>query len=245
MNTIVHTKRIRTAFAAIVCCFVSIALAQQKVTIHFANKVGDKNLQLVTETYENSFGETFTVNMFKYYISKIVLVDADTKHYAFPNDYYLVDEADSTSKTITLTTSAKRINDIQFLIGVDSIKNVSGTQTGSLDPMNGMFWTWNTGYVFAKLQGVSSAAKVAGNQFSWHVGGFKTGENALKFIRLNVGQNIKTKDLVINIEADLNQWFGAKNKLKISEHPICHSPGELAKRFADNYTNMFSISTTN
>ena len=237
--------RINVALAAIVCCILTTASAQQTVTIHFTNKVGNKNLHLFTEIYENSFGETFTVNKFKYYISKIVLVDADAKYYAFPNNYYLIDEADSTSKTITLTTSATCINDLQFIIGVDSIKNVTGVQTGALDPINSMFWTWNSGYVFAKLEGVSKAAKVAGNLFSWHVGGFRYNENALRVVRINIGNNVKTKNLVINIASDINQWFEAKQNLKISQHPICHSPGELAMKFADNYATMFSISTNN
>ncbi|MBC7651565.1 MAG: hypothetical protein H7101_07440, partial [Deinococcales bacterium] len=137
------------------------AFAQHTITIQFRNKVGNDLLQLGA-TYKNSFGEDMLINKCKYYISKIVLIDSDDKYYVFPNDYYLIDEADSATKKFTITTIAKRINAIQFLIGVDSIKNVSGVQTGALDPINGMFWTWNSGYVFAKLEGVSSAAKVPG-----------------------------------------------------------------------------------
>ena len=66
--------RLYVTVAAIVCCILTNASAQQTVTIHFTNKVGDKNLHLSTEIYENNFGEIFTVNKFKYYISKIVLV---------------------------------------------------------------------------------------------------------------------------------------------------------------------------
>ncbi len=227
------------------CSMCSIAFAQQKLTLHFKHKVGDKNLHLFTETYENSFGETFTINKFKYYISKIVLFDSDAKQYAFPNNYYLIDAADSASKSISVFTTAKRIASIQFLIGVDSIKNVSGVQTGVLDPMNGMFWTWNSGYVFAKLEGVSTAAKVPGNLFSQHIGGFKNGENATRQIMLTVDSWQLTGKNLITIEADINKWFQSTHTIKISQHPICHSPGELAMQFADNYANMFSISTTN
>ena len=227
------------------CSMGSMAFAQQKLTINFVNKVGDKNLQLFTETYENSFGETFTINRFKYYISKIVLIDSDAKLYAFPNNYYLIDEADSASKRISISTTAKHIIGINFLIGIDSIKNVTGVQTGALDPMNGMFWTWNSGYVFAKLEGVSTAAKVPGNLFSQHIGGFKNGENAARQIKLTVDSWQLTGKNLLTIEADINKWFQSTHTIKISQHPICHSPGELAMQFADNYANMFSISTTN
>jgi hypothetical protein len=233
------------AVTAIVCCILSTAFAQQKLTIHFANKVGDKHLQLFTETYENGFGETFTINRFKYYISNIVLIDSDAKQYTYPNDYYLIDAADSASRSITISTNAKRIVGIQFLIGVDSIKNVTGVQTGALDPMNGMFWTWNSGYVYAKLEGVSIAAKVPGNLFSQHIGGFKNGENATRQIKLAVDSWRLTGRNSITIKADLNKWFQSSHTLKISQQPICHSPGDLAIQFADNYASMFSISTTN
>ena len=118
-------------------------------------------------------------------------------------------------------------------------------QIGSLDPMHGMFWTWNSGYIMAKLEGVSSAAKVPGNLFSYHVGGFKTGESALRFVRLNIGENIKTNHLNIVIEADINKWFQSAHTIKITEHPICHSPGNLAMQIADNYATMFKIVSVN
>ena len=216
-------------------------IAQQKITIRFNNKVGEKNLRLATETYYNAFGEPFTINKFRYYISKIVLIDINGKKYSYPNDYFLIDEADSTSKTIKLTTVAKHITGIQFLIGVDSIKNVSGVQTGSLDPMKGMFWTWNTGYVFAKLEGQSDSSHAPSHYFSYHVGGFRKNENALRFVRLDIGENIKTNNRIINITADVLKWFNTSHPIKIMQSAICHQPGILAIQLADNYSNMFTI----
>lgn len=234
----------RLYIVLLLSCVFTATFAQQTITIQFRNTIGIDVLQL-GETYKTSLGEDVTINKYKYYISKIFLVDSDIKYYGFPNDYYLIDEADSATKTITITTGAKRINDIQFLLGVDSIKNVSGVQTGVLDPMHGMFWTWNTGYVMAKIEGVSSVAKVPGNLFSYHVGGFKTGESTMRFIRLNIGENIKTNNLKIVIEADINKWFQSVHNIKIAKHPICHSPGNLAMQIADNYATMFKIVSVN
>ena len=49
--------------------------------------------------------------------------------------------------------------ELQFLLGVDSLHNVSGAQTDDLDPAKDMFWTWNSGYVMAKMEGNSPAVK--------------------------------------------------------------------------------------
>ena len=130
------------------------------ITLQFVNKAGEKLLN-ADSIYTNPFGETFKVRTFKYYISHIVLQDDATgKKQFFNNDYFLVDEADSASKKITLQTSISNVSSVHFLLGVDSLKNVSGIQTGNLDPSKGMFWTWNTGYVMAKLEGNSPLAGI-------------------------------------------------------------------------------------
>ncbi|MBC7722784.1 MAG: hypothetical protein H7068_12220 [Pedobacter sp.] len=218
--------------------------AQQKLTLLFKNKVGNEVLVL-GKSYKNPFGEDIIINKFKYYISNILLVDDKGKSTSIAKNFFLIDEADSASKTIQLLVNFSQIKEIYFLLGVDSIRNISGVQTGALDPMNGMFWTWNSGYIMAKLEGVSSVAKVPGNLFSQHIGGFKNGENAAREIKLTVDSWRLTGGNSITIEANINKWFQSISLIKISEHPICHSPGELAMKFADNYATMFSISSTN
>lgn len=69
---------------------------------------------------------------------------------------------------------------ITFLIGVDSLHNVSGAQTGALDPVNDMFWTWNSGYVMAKLEGNSSSSPQMNQKFEYHIGGYSGKHNVVK-----------------------------------------------------------------
>lgn len=223
---------------------ISNVSAQQKLTLQFKNKVGKELLEL-GKSYKNPFGEDMVINKFKYYISNIFLVDDKGKSIPISKDYFLIDEAESVSKSIHLLVNIPQIKAIYFLLGVDSIRNVSGVQTGALDPMNGMFWTWNSGYIMAKLEGVSAAAKVSGNFFSHHIGGFKTGENTARLIKLTVDSRQLADGKPITIEADINRWFQSVHNIKISEYPICHSLSKLSMQFADNYANMFSISTNN
>ena len=127
---------------------------------------------------------------------------------------------------------------IEFLLGVDSIRNVSGIQTGALDPAKGMFWTWNSGYIMAKLEGESPLANAAGNRFTYHIGGFRFGINTVRKISLNIANNQNNE---IHINADINQWFKSKSEIRIAETNNCQTPGTLAVKFADNYANMFTI----
>jgi hypothetical protein len=218
--------------------FVPAQTASPGIIIHFKHRVGKKPLRLFNETYTNHFGEPFIVSKFKYYVSAIVLTGADGKQSSFPANYYLVNEEDSISTTIVLPVTG-RLKAISFVIGVDSAKNVSGVQTGSLDPLNAMFWTWNSGYVFAKLEGQSDASHAPAHSFSWHVGGFRQKENALRKITLAIDSY--AADNTITINADILPWFNAVHSLKITETPVCHQPGDIAVQLADNYSTMFSV----
>jgi len=210
-------------------------------TIRFNHVVGSKALRLFDETYTNSSGEPFVISKFRYYISHISITDNSGKQIDFPNNYYLVNEEDSLSKEIHLPVSSS-LQEISFVIGVDSIKNVSGVQTGSLDPANGMFWTWNSGYVFAKLEGQSNASTGPAHSFSWDVGGFRQTANALRKIKLIKDKNGgMTGNHTIVITADISKWFNGKAPVSIAKAPVCHQPGKLAVQIADNYCTMFSI----
>ncbi len=233
-------------------CMISMACvswlpAEKNNTVHhftftFKNKVGKADLQLSTQ-YKNPFGEDMIINKFKYYVSHIYLVTDKGKVIKVSSDTYLIDAADSTTATIQFSANVDKVMSIQFLLGVDSIHNVSGVQTDALDPMNGMFWTWNSGYVMAKIEGTSTFAKVPGNLFTQDVGGFKTGENTARKIKLATGDWQVAEQDVVTIEADINKWFQSKNSITIADNPVCHSPGELAVKLADNYATMFKIAS--
>jgi len=209
------------------------------ITIHFKHWVGNKEMKLFDETYLNSFGEPFVISKFRYYISHISFTDAGNNEIILQNNYYLINEDDSLSKIISLPAAAG-IKSISFMVGVDSIKNTGSVQTGALDPMNGMFWTWNSGYIFAKLEGQSDSSHAPAHSFTWDVGGFRQHENAVRKIKLTLGKGTTTADTVI-VNADVLKWFDAAHVLKISQSPVCHQPGKLAMQIADNYSAMFSV----
>ena len=212
------------------------ATAQQQLQLLFQHVVGNKPLQLFEQTYHNSFGEPFTVYRFRYYVSNIVLYNGSLKQ-AIPNAYFLIDEDDSLSKRITLNHKLDKVTAIEFMLGVDSIRNISGVQTGDLDPAKGMFWTWNSGYIFAKLEGVSDSCHTPGNAFALEPGGFRNGENALRTVRLSIPDDRNS----VTIVADVLKWFQSVHSLQLADNPTCHRPGKLAMQLADNYATMFSL----
>lgn len=215
--------------------------AQNTTTLFFENKVGDKRMVLFDSVYTNQFNEPFTINKFRYYISNIkIWYNNGTKIFQPKNFYHLVNEAFEETKKVNFNTKLSNITLIEFLIGVDSIKNVSGVQTGDLDPAKGMFWTWNTGYIFATFEGQSDSSKAPAHYFSYHVGGFKKGENALRKIKLIVPKKLNSSQKLV-LQTNALAWFTGKSNIKIKEEAVCHQPCNFALRLANNYQSMFSI----
>lgn len=206
--------------------------------VHFSFILGGQPLCLSTTQYQNQFGEPFTVNQCKYYISRIEITGPHGEMQIIFAKSHLVDAVDSASLTLDLTTSLTSITSIRFNIGVDSEANIGGVQTGDLDPMLGMFWTWNTGYIDARLEGVSDSAHAPAHRFTWDVGGYRPGVNATRSVILNLPAVHPNE---IGIRADLLHWFDGKHPIRISQSPICHQPGPLAMQLADNYATMFSL----
>ena len=215
------------------------------IKISFVNTVKAVPLQLRTASYTNPFGEEYTVSKFKYYISHVALAPATgaTRENA---DHYLIDEDKPESLSFSFPVSTGTYTSLSFLPGVDSLHNVSGAQTGALDPLNDMFWTWNTGYIMAKIEGTSPQSKLVNNKVEFHIGGFTGPNSVLQNIRLNfpAGKTLqvqegKTSEIII--EVDINSWWQQPNDIKIAEHPVCSTPGVLAKKIADNYNKMFTI----
>lgn len=213
--------------------------SQKKLSLIFHHKVGSEDL-VPGNSYTTPLGENIMVQKFRYYVSNFAVTDKQGKTTTLPVHYFLVDEADSASKTISLAVPDMAIRSVQFLLGVDSIRNVTGVQTGTLDPVKGMFWTWNSGYIMARLEGTSASSTIAGHYFTYHIGGFKGENNTLKTIVLTIPETKGTLH-EIHINADINTWFKNKTELRIAESPVCHMPGPLAKKIADNYSSMFSI----
>ncbi len=199
------------------------------------------------QNYTNAFGEDYSISTFRFYVSKLALKN-NNGIAVLPTEtkYRLADAGLTQTLSFTLSTDQNTFSSLSFQLGVDSIDNVSGAQSGDLDPAKGMFWTWNSGYIMAKLEGASSYSSVPDGNFTYHIGGFTAATNAIRSISLPTpgGTPVSLKEdkpTTILISADIDKWFNAAHPLKIADHAFVHSPGALASLYADNYATMFSI----
>lgn len=214
--------------------------------LHFEAMVGDSDLVFNTENYSNLAGNTFNVTMFKYYITNVKVTKMDNSVWIEPNSYHLVDHADLTSTTITIpNVPFGNYKAIEFMLGVDSARNNSGAQTGALDPANGMFWSWNSGYIMAKFEGTSPQSTATGNKLIFHIGGFSGANKTMKIITPSFnGDTAKVTTTVspeIHLSSNLLEWLESPTTIDFSTTNTVHMPGAAANTVANNYADMFMV----
>jgi hypothetical protein len=218
-----------------------------KIELVFNHKVSNQPLVYNTN-YTNAFNETYTVSKFKYYVSNVKMhLQNNSREEKEAESYHLIDGVDAATQSFSFTINDNIYDAITLYIGVDSTRNVSGAQTGALDPLNGMFWTWNSGYIMAKLEGSSPLSTSPNNALTYHIGGYKVNENALRQLSFNLPSGaIKTDrggTCQISFNVDLNKWFNGVHNLKIADLSFTMSPGASAIKYADNYASMFSLNS--
>ncbi len=195
--------------------------------------------------FTTAAGESIVPQQFKYYLSNFSLITITGQEVKAPPAYVLVDDAAEISKAFALIVPAGVYKQLRFWIGVDSSRNVSGVQDGALDPVHGMFWTWNSGYIFAKFEGRSAASTAPLQAVTYHIGGFRTGENALRPVQLNFEPFTQEKDLHFQLQADIGKWFSGSHLIRVASEPRTEMPGPLALKIADNYARMFTLQQVN
>lgn len=229
-----------------------------ELEIEFDNIVGDQNLILNTGNYTNAAGEAYTITTFKYYISNIQLKKTDGTTYTVTKDssYFLVDES-APSQLITLDDiPAGDYSGLSFVVGVDSLKSTAplAERKGVLDPAGDgadMYWTWNSGYIFLKMEGTSPVVMMADKKYYYHIGGFggysSPTINNIKTISLTAPAGMsaqvrknKAEAPHFHLFADAAKVLNGPTNVSIGANSmVMFSPYSV--NIANNYQSMFKI----
>ena len=229
------------------------ANAEAELSVEFDNIAGAEDLELNTGLYTNAAGEQFTVAKLKYYVSNFALTNTNGTVYTVPQDscYFLIDEEDEATQRPVLRLPEGEYKTLTFTIGVDSLRNTKdlSLRTGVLDPTAAgadMYWGWNSGYIFFKLEGTSPASALTDQVFLYHVGGFggysSATINNLKTITIDlaargVPQVKSGKATNIHLMLDVLNVFNGSTTLSIATHPtIMFDPYSV--NIAGNYAGM-------
>jgi hypothetical protein len=225
-------------FLIIVFVSISSFVYSAALQLSLNHVLGNEPLVLSEKQYCNPFDEKISVTQVKYYIGNIVLTYNSGEKYLDTVNYHLVDFEDPASMTLHLQNIPEGIlHKIEFGIGVDSLSNAKGLMDGALDPMNGMYWAWSSGFINFKLEGECFNCGLE-RTFNYHIGGFLAPKETYQKATILLKKNIVTATEIIALRVDLALLFSA---FKITDLPRIMSPSLKAKQYAKKLSEMFSI----
>ena len=234
--------------------------AVNSVYVEFDNRVGDQKMMLGKTPYKNGSGETFSLTTFNYFVSNITLKNEHGTIIKFPNQYFLVRQADTLTQVIELEdVPAGNYGEVSFMIGVDSLKSVEAAddRIGVLDSTSygedSMYWSSTSGYIFLKLEGNSASVPTIADidhKFALHVGGYGGGWNGtaktannLRRVSLPITAKAMVRDdsaPTIHLVVDALKIFDGLTKISLATTNSVQSPA-LATPIAENYKTMFKV----
>lgn len=176
--------------------FIIEAQSFQSIKVSFIPMFNNQLLELDKSLNQDNH----TISKLKFYISNIKFLDGDQLVWSESESYHLIDMEDIESMQLLLDIPDNvDVSSLNFDLGVDSLSNVSGAMSGDLDPMHGMYWAWQSGYINVKIEGKSDRCPARKNKFQYHLGGFLAPNVSLQKVSLKLNH---TEDIDVTIDVD-------------------------------------------
>lgn len=204
--------------------------AQKALSISFVPVINHESI--VLDSNYRSGDISLSISNLKFYISELALYYNDTFVIHAGKKHHLFDlEIPSSRHIYQEINQMGHFNQIRFKIGIDSLTHTEGVFEDDLDPIHGMYWTWQSGYIHFKLEGKSPDCPTRQNKFQIHVGGYQTPFNTLREITLPI---IESRN--INIELNLDKIIPFIFDQKTFQ---LMSPGPTAVTMANQFSQLF------
>ncbi|MFC7522388.1 MbnP family protein [Parapedobacter sp. GCM10030251] len=235
-------------------------------SIEFDNIVGEETLSFHPREYANAKGEKFSIKLLQYFVSNIKLYKADGSEYAVPQEdsYFLVNGGDRATRFTQVEAPEGDYTKVSFILGVDAERSKMPVEARkgvlSFNPDQGhegggMYWGWNSGYIFFKFEGHCNLVSddqqgdpTGNKQFKYHIGGFGGYSaptiNNIKVITVDLAPGGMAKVRAglrsnVHLLVDVMQVFNGPHTFSIPEHPnVMFS--EYSVHIANNFPSMFS-----
>lgn len=208
------------------------AFSQQELNL--TPQVNGKVLKLNKKYKLEPEKHSFKIETLKFYLSNITFFQDEEEIYTLEKKHFLVDLLKPESLVIPISSEDEiRFNKISFDFGVDSISNVGGALGGDLEPSNGMYWAWQSGYINLKLEGTSSICPARDNTFQFHLGGYQFPFKSVQRVELTLNSNNK-----LTVNMDIGTFI---KQVNLAENYQIMSPSENAVQFSKIMAEVFKI----
>lgn len=218
------------------------------VNIHFKSYFGNTSFD-GTKVYQDGLGHRIRIDYFYTYFSNIKLIKSDGSA-ILVKDFALFNM--DSDPVLSLNIESSEIARIEFAIGIpeEYNKDVDPTTYANSHPLSvqgsqGMFWTWNTGYIFSKMEGKADLTGTEGasltNPFAYHAGDdplYRT----LSFEKpFTIAAN-ESQDIIVSFHLD-EIFNNADDPIDVSTDYITHTTDNfpLAERFINNLAASIEV----
>lgn len=175
----------RYLFILFTCLFYGNSGYTHVIKIQFNHEWQQKPCTLHTNYLIDT--SNIEINTCKYYISNVQFTYHGKVVWQELNSFHLINEAIESSKFWLLSVPDHiQYNQISFMLGIDSSIQAEGVKGGDLDPVLGMYWTWQSGYIHAKFEGKSNLSPGPIHEFQYHIGGYQFPHQTMQIITGNV-----------------------------------------------------------
>ena len=180
---------------------------------------------VLNKAYQNNYSNSFSINKLQFYISDLSFYSQNKETLEYHKKYILIDIENENSLKISIPSNLI-FDKLLFNIGIDEETNKTGAKGGDLDPIHGMYWTWNSGYINFKLEGLYNH----NNEFLFHIGGFMKPYNTLQKVEINIEKEHNNK-IVLNFDKYFNSLDFNLDKILSPGKNAVKSSIMLAKSF--------------
>jgi hypothetical protein len=223
-------------------------IAETKVHLKFIPTYNGQPLS-IDSVYTNSLGQQLRIENVQFYLSNIYAHNgADSVLLKQANLFTLLQP-----QTLTLEVAPQSFTSLSFGVGVPGNlnKNVDPSQYANSNPLsvqgsNGMFWYWNTGYIFVKVEGRYDLTGAPNaplmDSYSYH-----TGDDPLyRVLHFNTGTvSLAEGDArTFNIEVAIDSVFNRPvDPIDLSIDNLTHTTSNfpLAERITNNFVSAFRL----
>jgi len=204
-----------------------VDLLPRPLTVTCSPTMGVLPLQL-DQSYALQDGREVKISTLRFYVSGISLWQNQQCVWREVDSYHLVDAEDSSTQEFPLANVPDSLlwNRIEMNLGVDSSTEAGGVKGGDLDPVKGMYWAWQTGYIHCKIEGSSLQCGSKNHAFQFHIGGFLAPWQSAQTLRFVV-----EKQGDISLDFDIAEFLW-QTDLQSQHHIMepCAEAVKMAKR---------------
>lgn len=172
-------------FMICACRYMAISQTVKPIQLSFLPMINGSPISLNQHYFSTELNDSISISKFKFYVSNIVLLNNDKIMYKNSTGVFLLNAEESLNLQFDIPQSIQ-FNRIQFGLGIDSVTNTSGALDGALDPLMGMYWTWQSGYINFKMEGFVGNLEQEDKKFEYHLGGYSDKNNAYQLVDLPV-----------------------------------------------------------